>query len=186
MTGIVSANINSLTVISDKRIGGIFPDVVIEEQHVDELVITEHPVAQGAPITDHAYKTPARITMTCGWSESSQHQALINGGAVEGIEAAYSYLLQLQASRIPFDVVTNKRAYSNMLMASLNVTTDIKTGATLRVVAAFRQIIMAKVRAVSLVSAPQAQPSRTGAVVDTGTRQAKAVPQPAAATGRWP
>ena len=44
--------------------------VVIEEHHSDEMIITEHPVEQGAGITDYAYKMPARLTLRLGWSNS--------------------------------------------------------------------------------------------------------------------
>lgn len=38
------------------NIGPITTHVTIEENHVDDLVITKHPVEQGATITDHAFK----------------------------------------------------------------------------------------------------------------------------------
>lgn len=44
--------------------------VTISEEHNDELEVTEHPVEQGAPITDHAYKKPSQLTLTLGWSNS--------------------------------------------------------------------------------------------------------------------
>lgn len=54
--------------------GKILPDIiaqaVIEEKHHDELEITEHPVEQGAMITDHAFKRPAELTLRLGWSNS--------------------------------------------------------------------------------------------------------------------
>src|SRR6516165_2153430 len=39
-----------------RSVGGIVAQVWISEQERDELHITEHPVEQGAPISDHAYK----------------------------------------------------------------------------------------------------------------------------------
>jgi hypothetical protein len=42
---------------------GLFADVTIEEQHSDELNITEHPVETGSPISDHAYMTPPEVTI---------------------------------------------------------------------------------------------------------------------------
>lgn len=56
---------------------GIFPasglqpllaTVTISENHRDELEITEHPVEQGAPIADHAFKRPAEVTLRIMWS----------------------------------------------------------------------------------------------------------------------
>lgn len=55
---------------STRRIGGIVANITISERHVDEMVFTEHPVAQGSPITDHAYRRPTRVTITCAWSNS--------------------------------------------------------------------------------------------------------------------
>lgn len=50
--------------------GEIIALVTISEEHNDELEITEHPVEQGAPITDHAYKRPSQLTLNLGWSNS--------------------------------------------------------------------------------------------------------------------
>lgn len=44
--------------------------IVIEEHHSDNLEITQHPIEQGAAITDHAYKRPAELTLKLGWSNS--------------------------------------------------------------------------------------------------------------------
>ena len=50
--------------------GYIAAQAVIEERHIDELEITDHPVQQGAMITDHAFKRPAEVTLHLGWSNS--------------------------------------------------------------------------------------------------------------------
>ena len=42
------------------------PTVWIEETHHDSVVITEHPVEQGAPISDHAFARPKK--QSCGGS----------------------------------------------------------------------------------------------------------------------
>lgn len=50
------------------------PDIIamvtIEENHRDDMVITEHPIEQGASITDHSYKMPAQLVLHLGWSNS--------------------------------------------------------------------------------------------------------------------
>lgn len=48
----------------------IVAHATIEESHTDELVMTDHPVEQGAVITDHAYVQPAEVVITAGWSNS--------------------------------------------------------------------------------------------------------------------
>jgi hypothetical protein len=45
-------------------------DAVIEEQHSDSVEITQHPVEVGSYISDHAYKKPAELTITMGWTIS--------------------------------------------------------------------------------------------------------------------
>lgn len=54
--------------------GFVLPDIVaqatIEERHLDRLELTEHPIEQGAAITDHAYILPAEVVLRLGWSAS--------------------------------------------------------------------------------------------------------------------
>jgi len=53
-----------------RQLPDIIAQAVIEEKHHDELEITDHPVQQGAMIADHAYKRPAELTLSLGWSNS--------------------------------------------------------------------------------------------------------------------
>lgn len=58
-----------------RKMGGTLPDIiataVVEEHHRDRLEITSHPVEIGAAISDHAYLQPPEVTITLGWSNSS-------------------------------------------------------------------------------------------------------------------
>lgn len=63
--------------------GSTLPDIiaqaVIEEEHIDTLEITEHPVEQGASIADHAFKRPAEVVLHLGWSNSpSSSGSIVN------------------------------------------------------------------------------------------------------------
>lgn len=157
--------------------------VTIEEQHTDELNITQHPVEQGAPITDHAYKNPAQLTIRAGWSNSSL-QAIAGaglsllGGDIQGLlspsyaEEMYGRLLQLQAEREPFDIFTGKRRYKNMLMRSLSTTTDEKTENVLVVTASFQEVILVETQATTLPpAANQANAAKTAGVENAGSKQ---------------
>ena len=53
----------------------------------------------------------------------------------------YSQLLELQRSERPFDVVTGKRLYSNMLIRVLDVTTDKATENVLMATVTLREVI---------------------------------------------
>ena len=58
----------ALFVPMNRSIGGLTADITIEESERDELTITEHPVEQGAPIADHAFKRPSEVTIRAAWS----------------------------------------------------------------------------------------------------------------------
>jgi hypothetical protein len=135
-------------------------DCSIEEQGVDTLTITEHPVEIGATISDHAYINPARLTLRAGWSNSSS----LAGGDENYVVDVYNFLLQMQASRDLLSVVTGKRSYSNMLIESLSQTTDEETETTLMVTITLREVIIVSTQ--TTVLPPTANQSMPGATAD--------------------
>jgi hypothetical protein len=191
-----------LLISTPRSFGGVIPDVVTEESHMDNLAITEHPVEMGAPISDHAYLRPAEVKVRMAWSPSSPAipgflgsllpvsaglvsgvNQLFNGGG-NYLKEVYEELLALQASRQPFDLTTGKRDYRNMLIESLAVETDKEKENILFVSISFREVII--VRSLTANStAPQAEPAAQAAPQETappqdqGTRQP--TPAPAAA-----
>ncbi len=176
---VVGDTLSVIDVSSGRIISGIFPDVTTEETHSDSLTITEHPIEQGTPITDHAYKNQAELTMRVGWSNSKDTNERKKGSVViNDIADAYAYLLKLQASRVPFDVVTGKRAYKNMLIKSLATSTDRKTSEILDIVVGFKQIIVVKTSTSKIEITNQKTPQVTGSTQNTGNKN----PLPAAPT----
>lgn len=155
---------------ANHTLGGIIPDCCIEEQHRDDLVITELPVEQGAAITDHSYKRPATLALRYGFSDSS-------AGQVGYVRQVYDMLLRLQQSRKPFTVSTGKRLYQNMLLQSIDTGTDVKTANSMFVSAVCKEIVLTSTQSTSTggtsASVPdsnssQASPETTSAVVDKG------------------
>jgi hypothetical protein len=137
-----------------RRIGAIVPSVVISEKHSDTLEITEHPVEIGAPVSDHAFKRPAEVTMELGFASGG---SLIDGidttqifnidtGLSLGTSPAdvYQEFLSLQESRIPFDVITGKRTYKNMLIRAIEVATDKTSENVLMCVLTLREVIISQ------------------------------------------
>ena len=122
----------------NRAIGTIYPDVVIDEMHRDEMQITMHPVEIGAPITDHAFRMPAMIEMRAGWSDSSAQ-------AVGYVQEVYQELLALQRSRKLFSVSTGKRQYTNMLLRSLLVRTDETSEFALMTIAVAQEVLLTSV-----------------------------------------
>lgn len=130
-----------------RRIGLIVPSVVISEKHNDTLEITEHPVEVGAAISDHAYRRPSEVVMQVGFSGGGSLLDFLDTtsfGLSVGLspKETYQELLELQNSRVPFDVVTGKRIYSNMLIRALEVTTDRTSENVLSAVLTLREVII--------------------------------------------
>ena len=160
--------------------------VTIEEIHHDEIVITDHPVEQGAAITDHAYKKPCDLILHLGWSNSGIQAAAqslaglvsvttgIQTGDFDYMQTQYNQLLALQASLIPFNVYTGKRSYQNMLIRSLSVSTDPRTEHSLLVTAVLRQILLVQTQNVSTAgtsAAVQANPASNAPTISQGIIQ---------------
>jgi len=122
-----------------RTIGGIPAQVTIQEQERDELTITEHPVEQGAPINDHAFKRPSEVTIRAGWSAGW-------AGDLSDVSGVYGTLLMLQASLQPFELYTGKRHYKDMLIASIAVTTDQSTEFALMADIVCKQVIIVKTK----------------------------------------
>lgn len=172
----VITSVASLLLSPPRAIGLIIPDVVIEESHADDLIVTEHPVEAGAPISDHAFRRPAELKIRAGWSNAEGFS--IDEGRVSDI---YAQLIELQRSRVPFGVTTGKRRYENMMLVSLQTSTDSRSEYSLFVTAILREVIITSALRVTL--APQerhAVQQDTAPTQDTGVRSPVARPNTSA------
>lgn len=157
--------------------------VTIEEDHDDELIITQHPVEFGAIISDHAYKKPSEVRIRCAWNNSGGYTnkgiaepAVVVNGYEGYARAVYEEILALQISRKPFSVVTGKRIYNDMLVASVRVHTAPGSEYTLMADITLREVILVSTKTINLdvtdSRMPNAQPQ-----VNTGQQQANPVPE---------
>lgn len=169
---------------SVRAIGTIYADVTVEENHRDEVIITQHPVEGGGVISDHAYKRPSELEIRCGFSNSS-------AGSVGYVQQQYQALLALQLARKPFSVYTGKRRYQNMLIRGLSVVTDPHSENILMASVALQEIILVSTQATSAgsngtssgstdtasagSSGDQANPASTGSVANNGNVEAQGV-----------
>lgn len=166
-----------------RKIGLLVPDVVISEKHHDTLEITEHPVELGAEIADHAYKRPAEVTMEVGFSSGGSLLDFWDTsklGISVGLSAPeiYQQILALQASRQPFDVITGKRKYQNMLIRAIEVTTDKHTETVLMAILTLRELNITQTQTVNIKSTDaknMQEGNTTGGVSNTGMKTPKPV-----------
>lgn len=162
-----------LVFFRSRAIGPFVANVTLEEHHVDELVVTDHPVERNAVISDHAYKRPNQVSIRVGYSNSS----VFANGDPNYVQSVYAQFLRLQESRIPFEILTGKRFYNNMLIQRLSTTTDQSTENALLLEVACREVIIVDTQVVT-VSQPAVQkdPANTAAVSNEGTKQVVASP----------
>jgi Dit-like phage tail protein len=156
-----------------RSIGAVVSDVTIEETHRDDIVVTEHPVENTAPISDHAYQKPQEVTIRGGWSPSS----LAAGGDPHHAVNMYRALWLVQNSLQPVTIVTGKRIYQNMMVISLSVTTNDKQENSVMFTAVCRTVILVQTQATGVTpAAVQANPSVTSQKINTGTQAVKPAP----------
>jgi len=156
------------TIIPRRTIGEFNATITVEEISTDDLEITQHPVQQGANITDHAYMKPAQIAIKIIFNDEDRPLA-----------ETYQKLLQLQSSRQPFDVVTGKRQYKNMLFKSLSQTNDLATDNILSISAQLQEVFITAVQVVSVPErSKQANPGKTGATENAGQKKAQTEQNP--------
>jgi hypothetical protein len=136
----LSTPISIFTSRKERNFGGIKANVVIEESTQDTLTITKQPVQQGASITDHAFKEPTVFNTVI----------MFRDNPLKSLSKIYQELLELQLSRVPFDIVTPKRIYKSMLIASLGQTTDRATENILKITASFQQVVLVSVQTVQV------------------------------------
>ncbi|MFI7782662.1 hypothetical protein EN46_02050 [Citrobacter amalonaticus] len=161
-----------------RKIGVIIPSVVVTEKHSDTLEITEHPVEVGAAVADHAYKRPSEVVMEVGFAGGSllDFASNLTATGLLGLspQETYQEILNLQDSRVPFDVVTGKRLYNNMLIRSLEVTTDKTTENVLSAIITLREVIISQTQQVTVADKKDMKDGvSTSSVQNTGTKTTK-------------
>jgi len=197
MVGFVDPSLDAgdqvIQVTPVRSIGPFTAQVTLEERHRDEMVITDHPVESGAVISDHAYMLPSGVTIRVGWSDSpagdqgglgsllgdfgldqlSGITSMTAGEALGSSREMYQNMLELQKSRIPFEIQTGKRIYTNMLVRSIDTTTDHDNENSVVLTIECREILIVTTQVVAVGAPPENQqdPASTTPTVEKGTKQ---------------
>ncbi|MCR6026757.1 hypothetical protein HLI26_07145 [Salmonella enterica subsp. enterica] len=164
-----------------RKIGIMVPSVVVSEKHSDTLEITEHPVekptSSGAGfVADHAYRRPSEVVMEVGFAGGGSLLDLLDTSSI-GIslgmspKEVYASFLEMQRNRELLDVITGKRQYSNMLLRTIEVTTDKTTENVLSAVLTLRELILTSTHAVKVSDkSDMAQGVSTSATQNSGVK----------------
>src|ERR1022692_3027093 len=177
-----TSTVADVLLTSGRNIGGLIPNVTIEEYHTDSLTVTKHPVQLGATISDHAYLNPQQLVMKVGWTNSSDLTSELYSGniftqPISNVSDLYEAALALQASRQLLMVNTGKRLYYNMLITKLETTTNEDTENSLILIVTMEQLILVTIGGTASqtgqigTSANQDSPKDTAAPTNSGTQQ---------------
>lgn len=152
----------------------IVPDVVLSEEHSDEVVLTRHPVDRGAPVSDHAYKLPATVTCVFAWSDSSRLvNSALNLSLLKGLQTTkdvYKKFQELMSERRLLRLSTGKRIYESVLLTKMSTTSTADTESSLVLELTFEEVNLVSISETSLPAERQKDPSRTASVTNGGTR----------------
>lgn len=86
----------------------------------------------------------------------------------------YQKLLTMQRDRLPFDVTTGKRQYQNMLIKSLDVTTDKVSENVLMCSLTLREVIITQTQSITVADkSNMADGVSTAPVQDAGVKSPK-------------
>lgn len=135
-------------------------------------------VGVGAAVGGKAVQVVAGVAATIPAAQS-----ILSGNSPNQSKSIYAKLLALQESRIPFDILTGKRAYRNMLFKSLSVETNSQFENSLFVVAACKQVIIVTTQIVAIQGTSQTQksPEKTAPIQNLGNQTLQPAPNYAAA-----
>lgn len=171
-------------VFGEKRkgqIGLVQMDATLSEVHTSEAAVTEHPVEEGANISDHIRRLPEEVEIN-GVVSNTPIVFLASIAAESPIEnditpvtdragLAYAELTRIQDAGELVTVVTTLRDYENMALTSLVVNRDAQSGNVMNAQLSLREIIVAETQG---VEAPTPVTKSNKPPIDQGTQTAGA------------
>lgn len=135
------------------RLFGTFhPDVVIEEVLENQADITENSVETGSTINDHVIIKPGSVRLDVCFKDMSKQGLTPN--------EMYNAILDSMNTCLPFDIVTTRRMYTDMLFKRIQNTTNKDNQNTLRLTLEFQHVNLVSLQQVS-VKTPQNEKATT-------------------------
>lgn len=147
--------------ISPAEIGSLTIDATLSEEHSSEAEVTDHPIEQGADVSDHKRVKPNQIRIN--GVVSNTPLAFLNFNSGDRAVDAWGQLLFLQHEQKLLTVVTTLNTFENMAIVSLTAPRDAKRGHMLEFTAVLREIFTAEsqnVKADNAAAKPTAQGKR--------------------------
>lgn len=129
-------------------------DAWLRLRHSNSLTLTQHPVQEGAEITDHAFVNQKRFSFDIGVTDT----VVKNNFASNPTRSinAYNVIQALQARRQPLTLVSKYGVYENILIESFEAADDFQTNTTLKATVNLVEILIADVKTYKASGNPHA------------------------------
>lgn len=140
-------------------------DAAVVEDHTFDSEVTEYPVEKGADVADHVRARPIVVTIEGIVSDtpvgSLAERRFDQFGEFLYSGEAFTKLQEIRDAREPVRIITSLRSYDNMLLQSIQVPRDARTGDALRFRATFVQLqLVTNARTVIRTAQPRGQKKR--------------------------
>jgi len=139
---------STLAMVSDgSKIREMPIDLVLNETHVFESAITEHPVESGADITDHIRPLPLKLTLTGMFSDTSL--SLLDNierrtdGEPHTIRAV-QFFEELREKKYLVDISNRLKSYTNMAVSSVTFSRGTGSGKSIQMQVNFKEVVFAE------------------------------------------
>ena len=131
-------------------------DATVSERHQSKLVVTEHPVENGANVADHARKEPDVLDINGIISnhpillnfDESLRPSVVGTSPFERAQSAFDEFQRLQNIAALLTVATETRTYENMMITSLAAPKDAAKRFILYIALTLREFRRASVETV--------------------------------------
>lgn len=145
--------------VTQTEIGSVTVDATLSQEHTSAADVTDHPVEDGADVSDHVRVRAPRVRLTGVVSNTPLVASNFTGDDRAG--ATWQDLLGLQHTGALIDVVTSLDTYDNMVIEELSATRDAQRGDSLHFTAVLKRITKAVTQVVA-APAPDAPPAQLG------------------------
>lgn len=163
-------------------IGNVILDATTSEVHRKTNSITDHPVEDGANISDHIRRMPAEIDIVgivsdfpvywlAGFLAPSPVTTDVTRGGHDRSKKAYIELSRIMDEGELVDVVTTFKAYYDMAITGITVPKDASSGNDARFTISLKEIVKVTTKE---VAAPVPVSSANAPPVDSGKTTPKA------------
>lgn len=152
-------------------------DISLAQGHGKEMIVTEHPVSRGIPVSDNIKAKPQQFTMVALFTDfpASPDAIIKKLAAQESAKETYEQLLEimdLQADGWRFRVKTSLRTYENMVLQKMDAPRTVEKSNHVEITMVFKEIRKASSKQEATPKRKAKQPKK-----DKGP-QPKAKPKP--------